>query len=208
MRPMKSANSTHAARVLTATPIALPEHASDAQGIPADRHFHAIGNAALLTESLLGLLSSRECPGNVLLETLDRIPEWVRTGRVIVSGFHSPLEQQVLRSVLRRKGRVVKVLARGMSAYRPRPEEWEPLTEGRMLLLSACPPETRRTTRQTSLLRNRLVLALANEMVIPFAADGSPLATLLAECSRTSTARCTSEQPLDSTVENHRSNNK
>lgn len=40
------------------------------------------------------------------------MPEWVKAGRVIVSGFHSPLEQQVLHSVLRRTGRVVKVLAR------------------------------------------------------------------------------------------------
>lgn len=33
-------------------------------------------------------------------------------GRAIVSGFHSPLAQQVLRSVLRRSGRAVKMLAR------------------------------------------------------------------------------------------------
>ena len=32
-------------------------------------------------------------------------------GSVIVSGFHSPLEQQVLRSAFRRSGRAVKVLA-------------------------------------------------------------------------------------------------
>ena len=71
------------------------------------------GETALLDEPLLGLVASRECPGHVLLETLDRVPEWVKAGRVIVSGFHSPLEQQVLRSLLRRKGRAVKVLARG-----------------------------------------------------------------------------------------------
>ncbi len=51
------------------------------------------GETALLVVPLLGLLSSRECPGHVLLECLDRVPEWVKAGRVIVSGFHSPLEQ-------------------------------------------------------------------------------------------------------------------
>ncbi len=40
------------------------------------------------------LIGSRECPGQVLLETLEHVPEWVKAGRVIVSGFHSPLEQQ------------------------------------------------------------------------------------------------------------------
>lgn len=140
-----------------------------------------VGNAELLTEPLLGLLTSRECPGSVLLETLDRIPQWVKEGRVILSGFHAPLEQQVLRSVLRRNGHVVKVLARGMTDYRPTSEERDPLNGGRMLVLTACPPEIRRTTRATALERNHLVFALASEMVIPFVAKGSPLASLVAE---------------------------
>lgn len=141
-----------------------------------------LGEAALLAEPLLGLISSRECPGHVLLETLDRVPEWVKAGRVIVSGFHSPLEQQVLRSVLRRKaGRVVKVLARGMSDYRPSSDEREPLATGRMLVITTCPPEVRRTTRETALARNRLVLTLAAEVVVPYVAEGSPLAALLRE---------------------------
>jgi len=103
----------------------------------------------------------------------------VKAGRVIVSGFHSPLEQQVLRSLLRRNGRVVKVLARGMTDYRSQPEEREPLAAGRMLVITACAPETRRTTRDSALARNRLVLELATEIVAPHVAAGSPLAALL-----------------------------
>ena len=143
------------------------------------------GEALLLAEPLLGLIASRECPGHVLLETLDRVPEWVKAGRVIVSGFHSPLEQQVLRSLLRRKGRVVKVLARGFGDkggnYRPTAEEREPLANGYMLVISAFTPIVTRTTRETALARNRLVLALAAEIVVPHVAAGSPLAALLAE---------------------------
>ena len=141
-----------------------------------------IGDTVLLDEPLLALVSSRECTGHVLLETLDRVPEWVKAGRVIVSGFHSPLEQQVPRSVLRRKaGRVVRVLARGMSDYRPSSEEREPLATGRLLVITACPPDVRRTTRETALARNRLVLTLASEVVVPYVAEGSPLAVLLRE---------------------------
>jgi len=109
----------------------------------------------------------------------------VKAGRVIISGFHSPLEQQVLRSLLRRNGRVVKVLARGLGGksaeYRPLPEEHAPLAAGRMLVITACPPEVRRTTRETALARNRLVLALATEATAPFIAEGSSLAHLLGE---------------------------
>jgi hypothetical protein len=39
----------------------------------------------------------------------------------------------------------------------------------------------RRTTRETALARNRLVLALAAEAVIPHVTDGSPLAALIEE---------------------------
>jgi len=152
---------------------------------PTGETLHCVGNAMLLDEPLLGLISSRECPGHVLLETLDRVPEWVKAGRVIVSGFHSPLEQQVLRSVLRRKGRVVKVLARGFGGqcadYRPAPDEREPLATGRMLVISAFAPSVTRLTRATALARNRLVLALATEIIVPHVAADSPLAALLAE---------------------------
>jgi predicted Rossmann fold nucleotide-binding protein DprA/Smf involved in DNA uptake len=140
-----------------------------------------VGNAALVDAPLLGLIASRECPGHVLLETLERVPLWVQAGRVIVSGFHSPLEQQVLRSVLRRKGQVVKVLARGIQDYRPEPDEREPLAAGQMLVITACPPTVTRTTRAAALARNRLVLALASECVVPHVATGSPLESLLAE---------------------------
>ena len=142
-----------------------------------------VGDAALLESPLLGLIASRQCPGRVLLEALDRVPEWVKTGRVIVSGFHSPLEQQVLRSLLRRNGRAVKVLARGFGSedgdYRPSSEEREPIATGRLLVISAVAPHITRITRATALSRNSLVLALASEVVVPYLAAGSPLEELV-----------------------------
>jgi len=154
-------------------------------GREVSTHISGVGAAALFAEPLLGLIASRECPGHVLLETLERVPEWVKAGRVIVSGFHSPLEQQVLRSLLRRQGRAVKVLARGFgdprADYRPTLEEREPFASGRMLIISAFANSVVRTTRATALARNRLVLALATDIVVPHVAAGSPLGALVAE---------------------------
>lgn len=168
--------------------IALPALCAQRVGPELAARIVGAGETALLDEPLLGLIASRECPGHVLLETLDRVPEWVKAGRIIVSGFHSPLEQQVLRSLLRRKSRAVKVLARGMGGmggqsadYRPTLEEREPLASGRLLVISAFAPDVRRTTRETALARNRLVLALASEIIVPYVAAGSPLAALLSE---------------------------
>jgi predicted Rossmann fold nucleotide-binding protein DprA/Smf involved in DNA uptake len=162
-------------------PVILPPVCAQRVGPELAARIVGAGGTALLDEPLLGLIASRECSGHILIETLDRVPEWVKAGRVIVSGFHSPLEQQVLRSVLRRKGRAVKVLARGMTEYRPQPEEREPLTAGRMLVITVCPPEVRRTIRETALARNRLVLDLASDIWVPYVAATSPLAALLKE---------------------------
>lgn len=169
---------------MKAAPIILAAKCAHRVGPEIAARIVGVGETALLAEPLLGLIASRECPGHVLLETLDHVPDWVKTGRVIVSGFHSPLEQQVLRSTLRRKGRVIKVLARGMTDYRPTAEEREPLAAGRMLVITACPPKARRTTRETALARNRLVLTLATEIVAPCISPNSPLAGLLIEKRR------------------------
>jgi len=61
------------------------------------------------------------------------------------------------------------------------PDEREPLAIARMLVLSTSPPEVQRTTRETALARNRLVLDLATEIAVPHVATDSPLAALLSE---------------------------
>ena len=157
----------------------LPESARAGLGDAAPPTLHALGNPDLLQIPLLGLLCSRQCPGGVILETLDRVPEWVKTGCVIVSGFHAPLEQQVLCSLLRRAGRAVKVLARTLDGYRPSPQEREALAGGRLLLLSSFPPTVRRTTREAAITRNRLVAALCQDLYVPYCRESGPLADLV-----------------------------
>lgn len=151
-------------------PIPLPPRL--VSRIPDDTaaNFVGVGNAALLAEPLFGFIASRQCSGHLLIEALERVPQWVSEGRVLVSGFHSPLEQQVLTSHLRRGGRAVKVLARALavSGYRPAtPEERQALTENRLLVVSTFPASTQRTTRKTALQRNQLIRALALEVCEP-----------------------------------------
>jgi len=170
-------------------PVTLPDSLRHRHGGDVPAQWVGVGNAALLNEPLLGLISSRECPGQVLMETLERVPEWVAAGRIIVSGFHSPLEQQVLRSLLRREGRAVKVLARGMSDYRPLVEERDSLAAGRLLVLTAFEPTVRRVSRETALMRNQYVVALSTELIVPYVSGGSPLACLAESKSHSSKDR-------------------
>jgi predicted Rossmann fold nucleotide-binding protein DprA/Smf involved in DNA uptake len=68
-----------------------------------------------------------------------------------------------------------------MAQYHPPELELEPLEQGRMLVLSAFPERVQRTTRETSLARNRLVLALATDLIIPHISPNGGLAAVMAE---------------------------
>jgi predicted Rossmann fold nucleotide-binding protein DprA/Smf involved in DNA uptake len=96
--------------------------------------------------------------------------------KVVLSGFNSPLEQQVLRSMLRRHGRAVKLLAHALDDYRAPAEEMAPLADGRLLVFSNCPATVTRTTRATALARNRLVLALTAAPLRAIPVAGQPVA--------------------------------
>ena len=50
-----------------------------------------------------------------------------------------------------------------------------------MLVLSPFPEQIQRTTRETSLARNRLVLALATDLAIPHVSPNGGLAAVVAE---------------------------
>jgi predicted Rossmann fold nucleotide-binding protein DprA/Smf involved in DNA uptake len=162
------------------TTLPLPDSARIRLGEATPPTLRIQGDRSLLNTPLLGLLCSRACPGHVILETLDRAPEWVKSNRVVISGFHSPLEQQVLRSLMRRSGRAVKVLARALDGYRAPLEEREAIAAKQLLLISSFPPNVRRTTRETALMRNRLVAALAAELVIPHATPAGALEEIVA----------------------------
>lgn len=148
------------------------------RGKPPLPPLETLGSADLLKLPLVGLLCSRECPGHVILETLDRVPGWVAENRVILSGFHSPLEQQVLRSLLRREGRAVKLLARTLKGNRLTTEERAAIAAGRMAVASAFAATVTRVTRQTADARNQHITRLAAELVIPYARPGSTLEKL------------------------------
>ena len=50
-----------------------------------------------------------------------------------------------------------------------------------LIAYRGCPAEVRRTTSETALARNHMVLAPSHEVVAPYVAKGSPLALLLRE---------------------------
>jgi hypothetical protein len=68
---------------MKASPVILPSGLQDRLGVDAPAQFMAVGNTALLAEPLLGLIASRECPGQVLLDTLELAANWARSQQVV-----------------------------------------------------------------------------------------------------------------------------
>ena len=91
----------------------------------------------MLSEPLTAFFASRQCPGVAIRAAMDWALEQARSRQPVVSGFHSPLEQSVLKVLLQARCPVVVVLARPVAGARMPPEWAEPLAQGRMAALAS-----------------------------------------------------------------------
>jgi predicted Rossmann fold nucleotide-binding protein DprA/Smf involved in DNA uptake len=130
-------------------------------GDKAPANLTAQGNLDLLAMNKTALFCSARCPGSAILAAYDQAAQWRDKGRCVISGFHSPVEQECLRILLRGKQPIIicpaRALPKRLSA------DWQkPLDEGRLLILSAFPTEKRVTT-DLAQRRNEIVAVLADE---------------------------------------------
>jgi predicted Rossmann fold nucleotide-binding protein DprA/Smf involved in DNA uptake len=99
-------------------------------------------------------------------------------GVTLISGFHSPVEKECLRILLRGKQPVIICLARAMEKIRL-PAAWRvALDAGRLLILSPFEKRPPRPTVDSSRQRNELVAALADEVLIVHANPGGGIARI------------------------------
>ncbi|WP_396432970.1 DNA-processing protein DprA [Limnohabitans sp.] len=136
-----------------------------------------LGNQALLDAPLTAFFSSRQCPGVAIRAAMSWALEQAQQRQPVVSGFHSLLEQSVLKVLLQARCPVVVVLARPVAGARL-PTEWaEPLAQDRMAVVSAA-ASSGRLTEELAAQRNEWVAALASQIVVAHASPGGRLAAL------------------------------
>ncbi len=123
------------------------------------------GNRALLDGEMIGFLAAGKIAPLSILPTLDWAQAIARqSDKVVVSGFSSSLERDVLDFLLKGTCGIVIVLARRM--YKTIPPAWKPpLEEGRLLIVST--GNAARQTRVTAKARNRFVSEVCKEVVFP-----------------------------------------
>jgi len=147
-------------------------------GTDAPPELTALGNQDLLTRPMTALFCSARCPGNVILRAYDQAAQWRDAGRCVISGFHSPVEKECLRILLRGSQPIIICPARGLPK-RILPEWKKPLADGRLLILSIFPQAESRITAALATRRNELVAALANAVFVAHATPGGRLETSL-----------------------------
>lgn len=133
-----------------------------------------LGNAAILDLPLTAFLCSRRVPADAVLRCYDWAIAQREAGNAVISGFHSPLEKDVLRYLLKGKQPVVLALARGMK------QNWEQtilnaLEEGRLLIITPFSAQVRRASEDTAAVRNDLMIRLAKQVVVGYAGKGGML---------------------------------
>jgi predicted Rossmann fold nucleotide-binding protein DprA/Smf involved in DNA uptake len=136
-------------------------------------HISAIGNSDILQHKKLAIFCSAKCPGNLILRTYDLAQKLRKERITVISGFHSPIEQECLRLLLRGDQPIIICLARSIERLRIRREYRKPLAKGRLLILSPFAENQHRPTVAMSLYRNHFVAALADRIFVPYAAPSS-----------------------------------
>ena len=149
--------------VLAPADARYPARLRERLGDAAPAQLTTLGNLDLLALPKTGLFCSARCPGHVILPAYDQAARWRDAGRCIISGFHSPVEQECLHILLRGTPPIILCPARAIP--RRIPAEWrQPLTDGRLLILSGFAETATRVTAELATRRNEIVAALADDV--------------------------------------------
>lgn len=138
-----------------------------ASNLPSQR-----GNAALLAGQPIAFFCSQSCPGDVILKAQDWANARGADDAPVISGFHTPVERDVLRILLRGGAPVIQVLARALEGARLPAAFRNAEKAGRALIVSPFAATVRQTTACTAEQRNRYILTRAAAVLFAHASLG------------------------------------
>lgn len=171
----------------------------DCESAPAV--FWAAGPTSILDGDKTAFFCSSQCPGGVILKTFDAITAMRDERRTMIGGFHSPMEWECLRILLRGHQPVIWVPARSIQCMHLKPELQPAFEAGRLLILSPFEPKHKRITVALAEKRNRVVGALADRVFVAHAAPGSRTMTLCTELQAQGKEIVTVSDPANSALQ-------
>lgn len=170
---------TQPIKVIEQTDTNYPKRLKDYLKTETPKTIWARGNTNLLqgpnttlNGNLWALFCSSKCPGEIILKTHDLAQEFRKVGIPTISGYHSPVEQECLRVLLRGSQPILFCPARSIEKMRLKPAWKNASSEGRLLILSIFADQPR-STEALANKRNAFVAALADKICIAHAAEES-----------------------------------
>jgi predicted Rossmann fold nucleotide-binding protein DprA/Smf involved in DNA uptake len=137
-----------------------------------------IGNIELLKQQKTAFLCSRKIPASIVLKCYDWAISQRESGNCIVGGFHSKIEKDVLHYLLKGSQPIIIAMARGLKQHIETALKSE-LDKGRLLIISPFDVKIDRVTAKTAMIRNQLIIELADELVFGFVKNGGNLEKLI-----------------------------
>jgi len=155
----------------------MPKPNAEIQRIDLRGHpLKAIGDLNNLNQNLLGIMCSQCCPGDLVLKGFDAAKQIRDQGITVVSGFHSSMEKDIFKILLRGSQPVIHCLAKTIETYRI-PKELLPRIESGQLTIIApdFPIAEKRITKNTSEICNKLVMDICDQVLIIHAHEGGSI---------------------------------
>ena len=154
-------------------------------GRGAPHILYALGDSEILRQQLLGFICSIQCPGSIIIRTLD-LTRTLRDAEVpVIGGFHSPMEHECLDILLRGEQPVVRCVAQGMSSLNFETQTQAAIDQGRLLIVSPFDDTVEFATAVEAMQRNDIVAALATDLWVPHASpNGKAWSTVRAALER------------------------
>jgi len=134
---------------------------------------------------LVAFFCSKSCPGDIILKAQDWANARGSESAPVIGGFHTPVERDVLRILMRAGAPCIIVLARAAQGWRA-PTPLGPaikaaVASGTAQIVSPFPATQKRITAATAETRNRHILTLCDTVLIAHAAPGSKTEVLAQE---------------------------
>ena len=139
-----------------------------------------LGNTELLNLHKTAFLCSRQVSPAFILKCYDWAIEQRDAGKCIISGFHSQIEKDVFGYLLKGEQPIIVALARGLKK-RIEPELKKPLESDRLLIITPFKNNIKRASEETCRIRNKMMMEIADEIVVGYARPGGMLEKLVEE---------------------------
>lgn len=126
----------------------------------------------------IAFLCSRKVPASVILKCYDWAIGQREAGNCVISGFHSQIERDVYHYLEKGTQPIIIAMARGIPEILPAKLK-KTIEDGRILIISPFEKNVTKVTIETSKKRNKMMIKIADTVVVGFASPEGVLTNIL-----------------------------